>query len=889
LRCLAYAGRTTSSFPAAFEPARPTVARPPADEPTEPDARLADDGVRVDMRGVCSEVGADDATLPGRVELVDGGVLDNIPVAWAVRAISSSPAWMPVCRWLLYLQPVPPDAKAPAATTDDAETRHTPRDRGGRRATRLVDIVRRSLSIKSDTESLLDDAEELRVVAKRARAAEAAHATADALVTAGAHAAIDGEVIAAYAAGVSAFDANRVATLLETPIDVLGGDPLPLPSAAPILTRFDANATSGMFLDACRALEHTAYSRPPTSLPDLAEYAISALPVVRAAMTLLVRIRARESEGGGTDPQLRDDLYETRLAAEAIVAARDRMLLATARERIARCHDDVPDTAAVASCIVTSVDIALAQHVAGLVCEPDAAPGEWREFALRLAARIIDNGASEPVSRAIAPESPAGSAVPANPAVVRLWTRVAWLTARFEHGTDPTPAERAAAMHAVLVRNVLVGPMVIDPLTESTPISFAAVTAADRSPLDLRVFGRAIDEVPDRIALKLSGNQLGNFAAFLSARWRHADWIWGRLDAAHTIAELLADRITPPIDSAEALRELAFCQASELVTELLDREWAAFELDDGNARERAAWVLTARIQLDILVHELPLLARLSEGRESPPSERVLDEARRSELTTVSEFDAAAHKLAAVGGEQVSDLTAKWDLRRTVVRAGLVAWSAIQPSGGLVADATRALLKPCKPLLAAALFAAVAPITAPAAAASAYVAAMQATGDIFSPFAYALCALTCLIAGVGVAMRVTAPRPTPAPPKRAGWRTVVLWAAIVLVLIALVVGAIALDRWWEGDIDHSLRRLALWTAVASVLSLLWLKVSRWYYILATAAVATGVGVGTVWALREVIPGWHWIASFAAVYAPLAAITVVLTLLYPSPPAQRAAHT
>ena len=38
---------------------------------------------------------------------------------------------------------------------------------------------------------------------------------------------------------------------------------------------------------------------------------------------------------------------------------------------------------------------------------------------------------------------------------------------------------------------------------------------------------------------KLAGNQLNNLGAFLSARWRQNDWIWGRLDAATSLARLL--------------------------------------------------------------------------------------------------------------------------------------------------------------------------------------------------------------------------------------------------------------------------------------------------------------------------------------------------------------
>src|SRR3982751_368251 len=39
--------------------------------------------------------------------VIDGGVLDNIPVGWAVRSVAAAPADRGVDRWLVSLQPVP--------------------------------------------------------------------------------------------------------------------------------------------------------------------------------------------------------------------------------------------------------------------------------------------------------------------------------------------------------------------------------------------------------------------------------------------------------------------------------------------------------------------------------------------------------------------------------------------------------------------------------------------------------------------------------------------------------------------------------------------------------------------------------------------------------------
>ncbi|MCB1257633.1 MAG: patatin-like protein [Microthrixaceae bacterium] len=42
-----------------------------------------------------------------------------------------------------------------------------------------------------------------------------------------------------------------------------------------------------------------------------------------------------------------------------------------------------------------------------------------------------------------------------------------------------------------------------------------------------------------RPEVKLAGNELANFSAFLDARWRNNDWMWGRLDAASDLVTMM--------------------------------------------------------------------------------------------------------------------------------------------------------------------------------------------------------------------------------------------------------------------------------------------------------------------------------------------------------------
>lgn len=141
LKRLAYAARTSSSFPGAFEPGRLFVGNEPPWPPEDPP--------RVDMRGISSETGYPDERLNGCAEFIDGGLLDNIPVAWAVRAIAGTPVTRKADRWLLFLQPVPPFPPEPVKGA-------------GPGATRLVRIAAKSLAVKSGAESLYDDALALR-------------------------------------------------------------------------------------------------------------------------------------------------------------------------------------------------------------------------------------------------------------------------------------------------------------------------------------------------------------------------------------------------------------------------------------------------------------------------------------------------------------------------------------------------------------------------------------------------------------------------------------------------------------------------------------------------------------------------------------------------------
>jgi hypothetical protein len=154
---------------------------------------------------------------------------------------------------------------------------------------------------------------------------------------------------------------------------------------------------------------------------------------------------------------------------------------------------------------------------------------------------------------------------------------------------------------AVLVAvELLTGPLRPDPLAESSLVQFHMLSAANKSPLPvLRPAGKDL-----KVRDKLAGNQIANFGAFLSARWRLNDWTWGRLDAAVSLVEIVAAKAETDPTAREKLRRLAQGGLEDSPQELRNQ-------------------VVTRLHERILREELPLFAKLDVG---PPSKRTLKDA-----------------------------------------------------------------------------------------------------------------------------------------------------------------------------------------------------------------------------------------------------------------------
>ncbi|MBB5957128.1 putative acylesterase/phospholipase RssA [Saccharothrix tamanrassetensis] len=852
---LAYAARTTSSFPVAFEPAEVAVVKPA-------------DAAERNFHGLISETCAPDPGGAGRVQLMDGGVLDNVPLAWAIRAIAGAAANQSVDRWLLYLEPVPPSP--PAQPAD-----------GTRSLARLVGVIRALLQAKANSESLLEDATELREAWTNAQRLH------------GATGGIPGDPAFAhlpdpsahdrkrYAEAVACVEADRLARLIEDPISLVGPDPLPIPDTSAF-----AGAEPWPLLADLRGPVDTNLAAADSSFR-------SPLVGARAVALALDWVHAVEETVDAPPEALRDarqSLYQARFACEVLLAARDRLLL--------RIGDP-------------------GREVDGWVAEADRWLGRFVQDAGGLGDCGVDMLA-EVAHRAVHDDlgtPPAGSAEPFSNAVLDHVARtcVALRAALAGEATAPgfralTEASDAVAMRKVLTYAELVlGPLRPDPLAEPTRIRLHTVNAAAHSPLEGLLFGGA-PEPEHLVDRKLSGNTLMNFASFLSSRWRLNDWTWGRMDAASALVDVVARTERAHTGQTDTGRvgagqtdtgqaNTGRADAADLVTRLRDLhavlvadhpELAALigafpdDVDADNVAERLPGLLKTWLHWNVLRQEIPLLKALDEAghnRDLPPAPKVMQQAAQ-----YTAADCAV--LAEVGGESVRDLLTRSSLRRAAMRLGLVAWRAVQPAGDGLARLPRALSAVVKPVvLPPVLVGFLAPVASMAAAALCWIAITVATDSAFSRPAHVLVAL-----GAGVAVGCAVWRWWP---HRRDWRATVRAVLVGVVTVAAVVAGVVgwLDRVPEGVRDFRSVFVGLLTGFA-VLTSLWSVAGfglagggrRWRRVFLIGALPALLAVVLTLLFQvfvaDPLGGWP---AVLVVYLALALETCLLTKRFPDAPA------
>ena len=234
-------------------------------------------------------------------------------------------------------------------------------------------------------------------------------------------------------------------------------------------------------------------------------------------------------------------------------------------------------------------------------------------------------------------------------------------------------------------------------------------------------------------ATKLTGLRLMNFSAFYRRSWRANDFMWGRLDAAARIVELLLDRSRAtelmqgadaepwtaiaaavlPSDAATALEDECWLvaealgepgskdSADKLREKLAKRLQAEFEKGDD---ELARIVCIRAAQLEILRHELPVLVAESQadarlGAGAPALKLATEPPLRPAIESLRKDPPLPDRL---GASSPSELSSALGLR-TVAHAALVTLAmtrTINRRLGAAVAPLRALLLPIAGLTSA---------------------------------------------------------------------------------------------------------------------------------------------------------------------------------------------
>lgn len=536
---LAYAARSTSSFPGAFEPALIYS----GDQPFDAARRSSPP----DMRNVFSAHRREGRSHPFRV--VDGGVLDNIPIDRALRAVRNIPANEHVNRALVYLDPSPKESSrwllrataytgpAPELPPDPTTARRDP-------LSRFLFAVMAGVRKRAGGESGEDEIdavyeERTRSLVRKGRD-ELLAVRLDARATAHEDPASAVSSAAAFARLRSTTDAEFLRMVFSRPGEWTLGTNLKRRPPRRALDR----TSIGRFEKALRgALDRISRHDPVDDVPADA-VALGAQTLVDAAFCALTWVRAIEDQSFRSTSlhALDAALAARRETAETTRAVlRERLYAVMSRARDLRDRavsrtldeiDDIPPTESplgddrVSELVTTWLDanadrpqlreelwteldalVVWLQHASAIVAANDH-DGRWNETPWhRMPA------APEHLPASDLPLIFAGSGIPNASSTVRF----------HRIGSDTQPAA-VGAYRTLLDAQVLEG--------------YRAALAKPVDELDDDTVSRLLDDRELRSSSKLAGLRIANFAGFLSAAWRRNDWWWGRLDAAAGIVEL---------------------------------------------------------------------------------------------------------------------------------------------------------------------------------------------------------------------------------------------------------------------------------------------------------------------------------------------------------------
>ncbi|GAA1845136.1 DUF3376 domain-containing protein [Agromyces salentinus] len=550
---LAYAARSTSSFPGAFEPAL-------IYSDSEP-LKQRDRSSPPDMRNVFSAHRQDGWSHPFRV--VDGGVLDNIPIDRALRAVRNIPANEHVNRALVYLDPSPKESSrwrlrateykgpAPELPADPKTTRSDPLSRF---TFAVLSAVRKRSGAESGEDEIDAVYEERTKALVRKGREEMLAVRLDARTTAGEDPASAVSSLAAFARLRSTTDAEFLGMVFSRPGEWTLGTNLDGRRPRRALDR----TSIGRFERALRAaLDDLSRGEPVGDVPADA-VSRGAQTLVDAAFCTLAWVRAIE------DQSFRATSLHALDAALAQTPGTATTTRAVLRERLYRVlrqardlRDDAVDRTLDEIDRIPAFEVPIGNgHVGRLVStwlEENADRQRLRdelwlgldeivEWLQHASAVVAASGRGRWDETPWHRMPPAGTRLPATDLPLIFagsGMPTASSTVRFHRiGSDTQPAD-VAGYRTLLDAQILEGYR-------------AALAKTDRE-LDDDTVSRLLDERELRSSSKLAGLRVANFAGFLSAEWRRNDWWWGRLDAAAGIVELLESmEPAPQVESPSA-------------------------------------------------------------------------------------------------------------------------------------------------------------------------------------------------------------------------------------------------------------------------------------------------------------------------------------------------
>ena len=551
---LALAGRATSSFPAAFEPAAVSATRPEsfAAGAAGP-AAASDPGGGVPMWGVFSL--AQTRAARGPFLVTDGGVLDNIPIAQAINAIARARAHGPTDRVLLFMHPSP----------GAVDTTEKPGDAS------LIGVLQATTATRLSQESILDDLGALESFNGDARAYHGARTALLAALRRDTDAdVVDGIIWSAVAsldawrAAATAADAHDIRRLLEDPIAVLGIDRFPDAAMTNPLDTASPPISAAQRRELFETLEREIRRRHEASPLEPSTGGLAR--VERLARTLRVAVQSfeRHAKDAATVKRLgvvKSVLYSVTLASETfgdVGALAWPTLAATQSDALRRSPSRwAIDTMPVVQRLVERHDATLVallvSDLNGCFVRTDIAAAET-PMCTRIAELTGD--ALAHLDAVIAGRQPT---TPDDDIVAMLWSVLETAAVAIgetaddidldvsSHGpvaqlfrstSDHTTTERLCALDVVLLPLALVAP------PGDREIRFVRVAGTNPTPLAewfTKLRQRDDEAGVLRVSRKLAGNQLGNFSAFLRPEYRANDWMWGRVDSAHALLGILLD------------------------------------------------------------------------------------------------------------------------------------------------------------------------------------------------------------------------------------------------------------------------------------------------------------------------------------------------------------